>query len=99
MQIDQKTVKHIANLARIDIKDAELDTMAAQLSRIIDFMEQLNEVDIDGVQDQPAVMPMALKMREDTATDGLNGGDKAAQVLSNAPLAQEGFFAVPKVVE
>ncbi len=65
MQIDQTTVKRIANLARIDIKDTELDAMAERLSRIIGFMEQLNEVDISDVTDTPAVMPMDLKWRDD----------------------------------
>ena len=99
MQIDQTTVKRIANLARIDIKDNELDAMADRLSRIIGFMEQLNEVDISDVTDTPAVMPMDLKWREDTPTTDETGGDKPAQILSNAPMTREGFFAVPKVVE
>ena len=95
MSIDTKTAAHVAKLARIKVEDNALPALAQEFNTILGFIEQLNEVDIDGVEPMVSVTPMRLKRREDGVTDG----GMADKVLSNAPDAREGFFAVPKVVE
>lgn len=95
MSIDTATAKKVAHLARIAVNDEDLPKLAQELSGILTFMEQLNEVDIDGVDPMVSVEPMRLKRREDTVTDG----GMQDKILTNAPDAREGFFAVPKVVE
>jgi aspartyl-tRNA(Asn)/glutamyl-tRNA(Gln) amidotransferase subunit C len=95
MSIDRDTARKVAHLARIAVAEDQLDTLAGELSNILDFMEQLNEVDVDGVEPMTSVEPMRLKRRVDAVTDG-GYQDK---ILKNAPDAREGFFAVPKVVE
>jgi len=95
MSIDKDTARRVAHLARIKVSEDQLDGLAAELSGILGFMEQLNEVDVDGVEAMTSVTPMALKRRSDVVTDG----GKQEQILSNAPDAREGFFAVPKVME
>ncbi len=93
--IDLETARRVAKLARIAVPEQNLPALAGELSNILTFMEQLNEVDVEGVEPMTSVTPMRLKRRQDAVTDG-NMQDK---VLSNAPDAREGFFAVPKVVE
>lgn len=95
MSIDTDTARKVAKLARIRVQDADLPALAEKLSSILGFMEQLNEVDVTGVEPMTSVTPMRLKRRADVVTDG-NIQDA---VLKNAPDAREGFFAVPKVVE
>jgi len=95
MSIDQSTAARVAKLARIKVEDDALPALADEFNTILGFIEQLNEVDVDGMDPMVSVTPMRLKRREDVVTDG-NQQDK---VLSNAPDAREGFFAVPKVVE
>ncbi|NNK77588.1 MAG: Asp-tRNA(Asn)/Glu-tRNA(Gln) amidotransferase subunit GatC [Litoreibacter sp.] len=95
MSIDKDTAARVAKLARIAVEDGDLPKLADELSGILDFMEQLNEVDVEGVEPMTSVTPMRLKRREDVVTDG----DQQEAVLANAPDAREGFFAVPKVVE
>lgn len=95
MPIDKETARRAAHLARIAVAEEDLDHLAKELSNILGFMEQLAEVDVDGVEPMTSVTPMRLKRRADVVTDG-NMQDK---ILSNAPDAREGFFAVPKVVE
>jgi aspartyl-tRNA(Asn)/glutamyl-tRNA(Gln) amidotransferase subunit C len=95
MSVDEATVRRVAHLARIRVKDEDLGHLATELSRILDFAEQLAAVDVTDVEPMTSVTPMALKMREDVVTDG----DRREDVLANAPAAREGFFAVPKVVE
>lgn len=95
MSIDIKTARKVAHLARIEVAEEALPPLADALSNILAFMEQLNEVDITGVEPMTSVTPMALKQRRDVVNDG-GYPDK---ILSNAPDAREGFFAVPKVVE
>ena len=95
MAIDKETARKVAHLARIRVAEGDLDRLAGELSHILGFMEQLNEVDIDGVEPMTSVSPMALKRRDDVVNDG----GYAEKILSNAPDAREGFFAVPKVVE
>lgn len=95
MSIDETTAAKVAKLARIKVEDDALPALAVEFNIILGFIEQLNEVDVDGVEPMTSVTPMRLKRRADVVTDG-NQQDK---VLSNAPDAREGFFAVPKVVE
>ena len=95
MSIDVETARRVAKLARIQVDDGDLPALAGELSNILGFMEQLNEVDVAGVEPMTSVTPMRLKRREDVVTDG----GYAEQILKNAPDAREGFFAVPKVVE
>ncbi|MEC3859962.1 Asp-tRNA(Asn)/Glu-tRNA(Gln) amidotransferase subunit GatC [Mesobacterium sp. TK19101] len=95
MSIDIETAAKVAKLARIKVEDDALPALAQEFSNILDFIEQLNEVDVAGVEPMVSVTPMRLKRRKDGVTDG----NMQAKVLSNAPDAREGFFAVPKVVE
>lgn len=95
MSIDAQTAKRVAKLARIAVEEDDLPKLAEKLSGILSFMEQLNEVDVEGVEPMTSVTPMRLPRREDVVTDG----NQAKAVLANAPDAREGFFAVPKVVE
>ncbi|HDR28819.1 Asp-tRNA(Asn)/Glu-tRNA(Gln) amidotransferase subunit GatC [Rhodovulum sp.] len=95
MSIDIDTARRVAHLARIAVAEDDLPALAGQLSGILTFMEQLNEVDVSDVEPMTSVTPMRLKRREDVVTDG--GYPK--KILANAPDAREGFFAVPKVVE
>ena len=95
MAIDAATVKKVARLARIAEPDDKLESLAKELSGILSWIEQLNEVDTDGVEPMTTAVHAALPMREDVVTDG---GD-SAKVLINAPKSERGFFVVPKVVE
>ncbi len=95
MSIDVKTAAHVAKLARIQVDPDRLPALAAEFNAVLGFIEQLNEVDVEGIEPMVSVTPMRLRRRADGVTDG----DKQAKVLSNAPDAREGFFAVPKVVE
>jgi aspartyl-tRNA(Asn)/glutamyl-tRNA(Gln) amidotransferase subunit C len=95
MSIDIDTARKVAKLARIRVEEADLPALAAELSGILGFMEQLNEVDVEGIEPMTSVTPQRLKRREDVVTDG----NIQEQILKNAPDAREGFFAVPKVVE
>ena len=95
MSIDTATARKVAKLARIRVEEADLPKLAEQLSGILGFMEQLNEVNVTGIEPMVSVTPMRLTRRADVVTDGNIQG----QVLANAPDAREGFFAVPKVVE
>jgi aspartyl-tRNA(Asn)/glutamyl-tRNA(Gln) amidotransferase subunit C len=95
MSIDQDTARRVAHLARIEVAEADLAPLAAELSSILGWMEQLREVDVEGVEPMTSVTPMKLKWRADEVTDG---GDRD-RVLANAPDARAGFFTVPKVVE
>ncbi len=95
MSIDQNTAAKVAKLARIKVEDDALPALAQEFNNILGFIEQLNEVDVEGVEPMTSVTPMRLKRREDVVTDG----GMADTVMSNAPDAREGFFAVPKVVE
>ncbi|MCX8954308.1 Asp-tRNA(Asn)/Glu-tRNA(Gln) amidotransferase subunit GatC [Ruegeria sp. NA] len=95
MSIDQSTAAKVAKLARIKVEDDALPALASEFNTILGFIEQLNEVDVEGVEPMVSVTPMRLKRRKDEVTDGNQQG----KVLANAPDAREGFFAVPKVVE
>jgi aspartyl-tRNA(Asn)/glutamyl-tRNA(Gln) amidotransferase subunit C len=95
MSLDKATVRNVATLARIKVPDADLDHLAKELSGVLGWIEQLNEVNVDGVAPMTSVAKMKLKMRDDAVADG---GD-AEKVTANAPEAAHGFFVVPKVVE
>jgi len=95
MSIDLQTVKKIASLSRISVTDAEAEAMVPELNNILGWVEQLGEVDVTGVQPMTAVIPNHQRLRDDVVTDG-NVRDK---VLANAPQAEHGFFAMPKVIE
>ena len=95
MSIDTKTAGRVAKLARIKVEEADLPALAQEFTNILGFIEQLNEVDVDGVEPMTSVTPQRLYRRSDGVTDG----DQQAAVLANAPDAREGFFAVPMVVE
>ena len=95
MSIDTNTAARVAKLARIRVEEDALPALAKEFNTILGFIEQLSEVDVNGVEPMVSVTPMRLPRRADAVTDG----DQQAKVLSNAPDAREGFFAVPKVVE
>ena len=95
MALDKEAVAHIAALARIRLGEAELEPLAAELSQILLWVEQLAEIDTSDVPPMSSVAATGLPMREDAVTDG----DCPDAILGNAPRAEKGFFAVPKVVE
>ena len=95
MSVDVATVKRVARLARLAVTEDEAVRMTGELNVILGFVEQLSEVDVGGVEPMTSVMPMAMKMRKDEVTDG----SIAEQVVANAPLSEQNFFEVPKVVE
>lgn len=95
MSVDIQTVKRVARLARIAVSPDEAERMTGELNTILGFVEQLNEVDVTGVEPMTSVTRMQMKKRQDVVTDG----GKADQVVANAPATAENFFLVPKVVE
>ena len=95
MALDEATVARIARLARIEVDDDRLPGLAAELSNILGWVEQLGEVDTDHVEPLRAVMPIPSRKRDDVVTDG----DRQDDVLKNAPQAHDGFYVVPRVVE
>ena len=95
MQVDQATVKRIARLARIKITDEEAKGLEGELTGMLQWVEQLGEVDTSGVEPMTRVVPIDLKMRRDVVTDG----EIADDVTRNAPFAEDHFYVVPKVVE
>ena len=95
MSVDTATVRHIAKLARIAVSDAEVRALVPELNNILGWIEQLQEVDVTGIEPMTAVIPNTLRLREDAVTDG----GIRERVLANAPVAEHGFFAVPKVIE
>lgn len=100
MAVNQAEVRKIAGLARIAISDAEVAAMESELNNILGWVEQLGEVDVTGVEPMTAVIPNALRLRDDVINaDPLTGGGVQSAVLANAPAPQHGFFGVPKVIE
>ncbi|MCG6858711.1 MAG: Asp-tRNA(Asn)/Glu-tRNA(Gln) amidotransferase subunit GatC [Salaquimonas sp.] len=95
MSVDIDTVKRVAHLARIAVSDEEAERMQDELNAILGFVEQLNEVDVAGVEPMTAVVETAMKKRADVVTEG----DKAEDIVANAPISEDHFFLVPKVVE
>ncbi len=95
MSITKETVKKLGRLARLHIEEADLDTKTEEVNGIMGWIEQLGDVNTDGVEPLTGVSDMSLKMREDEVTDG----NIQEQVLANAPDTQQGYFAVPKIIE
>lgn len=95
MSVDIQQVRHIARLARIAMSDEEIEALVPELNNILGWVEQLAEVNTEGVEPLTAVVPSSLRLREDAVTDG----DRRDDILANAPAAEHGFFAVPKVIE
>ena len=95
MSVDAQIVRRVARLARIAVADDEVENLKGELNAILAFVEQLAEVDVEGVEPMTSVMPLALKMREDIVTDG----GIADAIVANAPAHEHHFFLVPKVVE
>jgi len=95
MSVNAATVRHIARLARIAVSEEEVAALAPELSNILGWIEQLGEVDVAGVEPMTAVIPNTLRLRGDVVTEG----DRRDEILANAPAAEHGFFAVPKVIE
>ena len=95
MSIDAATVRRIAHLARVAVADDEVEHLRGEINAILSFVEQLSEVNVEGVEPMTSVMPMAMKKRDDVVTDG----GIAEDIVSNAPATADHFFLVPKVVE
>ncbi len=95
MPVDADIVRRIGHLARIKVKEKELASLAGELNAILGFVEQLNEVDVQNVQPMTSVIPMALRLRKDEVREG----GYAEKIVANAPLSEDNFFMVPKVVE
>jgi aspartyl-tRNA(Asn)/glutamyl-tRNA(Gln) amidotransferase subunit C len=95
MSVDADTVRRVARLARIAVADNEVDPLRGELNAILAFVEQLDEVNVEGVEPMTSVTPMAMKMRKDDVTDG----GIADAIVQNAPARDDHFFVVPKVVE
>ena len=95
MPVDTATVRRIAHLARIAVADDEVEHLQGELNAILAWVEQLQAVDVEGVEPMTSVTPMKMKMREDVVNDG----DKPADIVKNAPMSDGNFFLVPKVIE
>ena len=95
MSVDAATVRRIAHLARIAVTEAEVPHLQGELNAMLAFVEQLSEVDVEGVEPMTSVMPMEMKKR----TDVVDAGEIADDVVRNAPATEDHFFLVPKVVE
>lgn len=100
MSVTRETVAKIAGLARISMDEQQLDRMVPELNSILGWVEQLGEVDCSEVEPMTAVIPQALRLRDDVVdADPLTGGGVREAVLANAPVPEHGFFGVPKVIE
>lgn len=95
MAVDENTVRRIAHLARIRVTDEEVPHLRSELNAILDFVAQLDQVDVSGVEPMTSVLPMELRQREDSVTDG----GYAARIVANAAVSEDNYFVVPKVVE
>ena len=95
MSVDTATVRRVARLARIKVTDDEAGRMTNELNSILGFVEQLNEVDVEGVEPMTSVVSVKMRRRQDVVTDGEIAGD----VTANAPVSEDNFYLVPKVVE
>ena len=95
MSVDADTVRRIAHLARIAVAESEVEHLKGELNTMLAFVEQLSEVNVDNIEPMTSVTPMAMKKRVDAVTDG----DLAKDVVKNAPMTEDNFFLVPKVVE
>ena len=95
MAVDAATTRRIAHLARISVSDAEIQHLQGEINAVLAFVEQLGEVNVEGVEPMTSVMPMDMKQRQDVVTEG----NIADAIVANAPEAEGHFFLVPKVVE
>ena len=95
MSVDNETVRRVAHLARIAVAEGEIENLRSELNAILAFIEQLAEVDVEGVEPMTSVTPMTMKTRADEVTDG----GIADAIIANAPAHEHNFFLVPKVVE
>ena len=95
MSVDQATVRRIAHLSRIAVREEDVPHLQGELNSILAFVEELNAVDVDGVEPMTSVLPMDMKKREDVVTDG----EIAATIVANAPATEDQFFVVPKIIE
>ena len=95
MSVDSADVRRIARLARIAVEEDEIAFLKDEINAILAFVEQLDQVDVTGIEAMTSVTPMKLLMREDVVTDG----EIASKILANAPQTEDGFFLVPKVIE
>ena len=95
MSVDLQTVRRVARLARIAVSDNDLEVMQGELNAILGFVEKLEEVDVTGVEVMTSVTPMEMRKREDVVTDG----NKVQDIVANAPVSEDNFFEVPKVIE
>ena len=95
MSVDLTTVKRVAKLARIAVTEEQAEKMVGELNNIIGFVEQLNEVNVDGVEPMTSVVSMTMRKRKDEVTDG----NKADDIVANAPATEDHYFMVPKVIE
>ncbi|MFY0614829.1 MAG: Asp-tRNA(Asn)/Glu-tRNA(Gln) amidotransferase subunit GatC [Hyphomicrobiaceae bacterium] len=95
MEVDETTVRRIARLARIKVTDEEANSLQGELSGILQWVEQLEEVDTENVEPMTCVVPINLRQRDDVVTDG----EKASDVVANAPITDDNFYVVPTVVE
>jgi aspartyl-tRNA(Asn)/glutamyl-tRNA(Gln) amidotransferase subunit C len=95
MSVDPDLVRRIAHLARIKVADDDLPHLAAELNSILAFVEELNQVDVEGIEPMTSVMPMRMKQRSDVVDDG----EIADAIIANAPTSEDHYFVVPKVVE
>ncbi len=95
MSVDHATVRRVARLARIKVKEEDVPRLGEELNVILNFVEQLNEVNVDNVEPMTSVVAMDMRMRDDVVTDGFYAKD----VTANAPASEDNFFMVPKVVE
>lgn len=99
MAIDKETVRKVAHLARIAEPEDRLEPLAKEISGILGWIEQLNEVDVEGVEAMASTVDVSLRMRADELQDGSTGGGQPERVVKNAPKTEDHFFVVPKVVE
>ena len=99
MSVDKETVRKVAKLARLAVPEERLEPMTNELNGILKWIEQLNEVEIDGVDPMTSTVDMKLPMREDVVQSGPTGGGQPDKVVANAPRTEDSFFVVPKVVE
>lgn len=99
MSIDKETVRKVARLARIAEPEERLEPLAGEINGILGWIEQLNEVDVDGVRAMASTVEVSLPLREDMLADGPTGGGQPEKIVANAPKTEEHFFVVPKVVE
>ena len=95
MSVDQATVRRIARLARIALREDEVAPLQGELNAILSFVEALSGVDVEGIEPMTSVMPMSMRLRADVVDDG----EIASLIVANAPMSEDGFFMVPKVVE